>query len=841
MRKENEILRNLLIEKSPILFTGAGFSFGAIKSFDNNFEVPKNLEKFIKDNLLNLKSDDSDYEEILRYDLKETCSYVKDIKSKEELEKFLIDTYSGLKPRDFHKKITKYNWRKIYTTNIDDMIERIYKESNIAINIQNSKKENINLKKGEKCLSYYKLHGCINNKSEGFTFSNGEYTNMMVNLDYRLLTLCSDIQKEDIIFIGTSFEEPDIEYYLEFYRNAGYETKRGQIVFINPSPTLKLKRKAQELGAVIIKWTTEEFLEFIDKLNYNPQTIDKLIKQMKYEGFFRLNEIREIYKGDLSYFSKLYEGESIHWKDIFYEWDFIHPIEEDIINDIKNKNNFNVKSNVHCVTVVGKSYTGKSTILKRVAANLFNLGYDVIEYTGTEFNKNILVEYINLSINSKFVLLYDNASSGYPIIESLLKDKRINKELIILAGAREYYHNKKKYYLEDDFKSFREYILKNNIDREYASCILEKLSDKGFEGHLRVQKKEEEKLKLITKEKDLLTFMLKLNNGVKFKKNIKRDVDKAINIDNINKKIMISLALFDSLDVSYFPVELLKPIYNSSIDNLLNSSDGIFNMIKVTSNGIQIRNLYYAQDILNFAENEEKIECLYNVLVNIAAFVNEDKANTYREMFEQLTKEDRLRNQVKLSKLDIKKLYYKIKNWYENISYYWLQLGLIEQASSDFESASNHLQQAESIRPNTYQIQHALGRNYLRHANYVDDINFAIPLFEKGEEILIRLIENEEIKQPIAYSINCYLHEKINFINKFGLEISQNECKKIYEYMEIMINKRNGNYEERDIFLLTKFMRLLKEKGIYGVIKFTNNSKYSGINKLILERKIKVY
>jgi len=840
MSKESDILRNLLIEKSPILLTGAGFSFGATKNSSSDFEVPKNLDKFIKDNLLKLKQDDLDYEEIIKYDLKETCSYVKDVKSKEELERFLVDTYSGLVPKEFHKKIAKYNWRKIYTTNIDDMIESIYEKNGIKMIVQNSKKEKVDSNHKD-ALNYYKLHGCVKNKGEGFTFTNGEYTNMTVNLDYRLMNLCSDIQTEDIIFLGTSFEEPDIEYYLEFYKKAGYETKRGQLIFINPRPTSKLRRKANDLGAILIEWTTEEFLEYINNLNYNPEKINNITKKMTYEGFIRLHGIKEVYKSSSTHYSKLYEGNSIRWEDIFYEWDFIHPIEENIIEDIITKRNLIKKSNVHCLTIVGKSYTGKSTILKRVSAELLNLGYDVIEYTGKEFNKNLLVEYINLSTNSKFVLMYDDASPEYHIIESLLKNKKINKELIILAGSREYYHNRKKYYLQDDYKSFSEYIIKSDIDIKYANNILDKLYKKGFEGYLRSEKKQENKLRLITKEKDLLTFMIKLNSGVEFKRNIKRDVKEVVSKEQRNRKIMITLALFDSLDVNYLPTELLYIIYNSSVNQLLNDGDGTFNMLKIVDKGIQIRNLYYAEDILSLASEEEKINCLYDVLINIGVFVNENKANTYREMFEQLTKEERLRNQVKLSNLTIKDLFYKIKPWYENISYYWLQLGLIEQINFEFESASNHLQQAESIKPNTYQIQHALGRNYLRHANYLSDINFAKPVFSKGEDILVRLIENQEMNQPRAYSINCYLNEKINFINKFDLDVTHKECEKMFEYMKIMINKRKGSYEQRDIHLVIKFTRMTKEKGIFGVIKLSDSYEDSYIKKLILEKKIKIY
>ena len=73
--EKKERLKNILINKSPILFLGAGFSYGATKNNNLNEEVTKNLSRKIKTDILKLKEDDDYYDEINNYDLKDLSKY----------------------------------------------------------------------------------------------------------------------------------------------------------------------------------------------------------------------------------------------------------------------------------------------------------------------------------------------------------------------------------------------------------------------------------------------------------------------------------------------------------------------------------------------------------------------------------------------------------------------------------------------------------------------------------------------------------------------------------------------------------------------------------------------
>ena len=69
-------------------------------------------------------------------------------------------------------------------------------------------------------------------------------------------------------------DERDIDYYISQYENAGH-FRKGKLFFIEPYPTLKLQMRVERLEGTIIKWTTEEFLKFIKKINFNPTELEK--------------------------------------------------------------------------------------------------------------------------------------------------------------------------------------------------------------------------------------------------------------------------------------------------------------------------------------------------------------------------------------------------------------------------------------------------------------------------------------------------------------------------------------------------------------------------------------
>ena len=145
-----EQLKQLLIEKNAILFLGAGFSYGSENEFG---KLPKgdDLKKELFSIFIDKKIENEYLKEIEGYNLQEMCQIICFLKKK----------FKGAQPQDFHYKLTSYPWKKNYTVNIDDLVERIFLHNECKLTVQNTEKQK-NVE--DDSTEYIKLHGCVNSK-----------------------------------------------------------------------------------------------------------------------------------------------------------------------------------------------------------------------------------------------------------------------------------------------------------------------------------------------------------------------------------------------------------------------------------------------------------------------------------------------------------------------------------------------------------------------------------------------------------------------------------------------------------------------------------------------------
>lgn len=126
------LLKRILIYESPILFTGAGFSLGGKRGENEKIYSGKELKEEIIVNLLKYQKGSSEYNELKEASLSDVSEMCKSY-SPNRLEDYLTEVFSNCSPAPFHEIICKYNWKKIYTTNIDDLIENTIPPSKIIV------------------------------------------------------------------------------------------------------------------------------------------------------------------------------------------------------------------------------------------------------------------------------------------------------------------------------------------------------------------------------------------------------------------------------------------------------------------------------------------------------------------------------------------------------------------------------------------------------------------------------------------------------------------------------------------------------------------------------------
>lgn len=808
---ENELKRVLDFE-DPILFLGAGFSLGAKTKVGKVFPTGNELKKDIIVNLLKYSESTSEYLDLMNYSLSDICDHAEREKSSAHLTDFLVSIFQKSQPADFHHKINLRNWKKIYTTNIDDVIENSYKNLHRELLIQNFKRRST-IELGNK-LEYIKLHGCVNNPSEGLTFSTRSYLDtMLLQQDYRFSSLMFDMHSETIIFLGHAYSDFNIDFYLKLYENSGFKSSKGRLVFINPNPSIIFEGKAKILGASIIRWNTEKFFEFIEQnqsKKENAAQVAQLTTITRY-GFKNVKAIRDGLVPIKGYESDLYFGSQPDWKDIFDEWDFINP---ELIKEFQNflltlKEEFSGTFSIY-----GKSLSGKSAYLLRLGQILLSEGYEVWQFKGKYFNYFEFYKYIKANSDRKqFALVMDDSSYNYGGIKRLVSLIPSEQRLVVLTTSRISTHFRLRYNLIET--KFTEHYLEPKINKQYGVNILAKLKQKGYLGILKEKATDTEKLDHIINQNDVLTILYDITYGKGFIKRLNTELNPILEKESAERDFLFVLAIFDRLDLPYVPRELMSLLYGKESNVILERSEAF---IKHNyNNDLSIRTGFYLQTILRKATKNKIVAIIKSVLIAVSPHINESQQNYWNQIESAFIKEKQLKKRFDLNNSQIKSMLYELKNFLSESYNYWLQLGISEQLDKDFEKAMNHFRQAEVINPGSYMVKNAIGRNFLKQANNLDKESIARKIFEEGEDILLDLINKREEHQVRAFSTHTYIYEKINYFKKFKIKPSNSELKKLFDFLKNVIDKDPEDFMAKHIS--NYFMDYLRVSNRTNIIK----------------------
>lgn len=776
------------------------------------------IDKFIRDNV-----DEEIVKEIEQYELQDVCEFIDDfLKQYTELRNFLVKRLGNVKPASFHYNLITYPWKKIYTVNIDNLVEAVYRKSPNKLLVQNQLKQ----KTEPHDLEYMKLHGCVNGPINGLVFSRKEYNNLISGrMNFKLNDLGHDIQSETFIFIGASMDEADIDSYIIKYEQAGY-FRKGRMIFVDPKPTMKLRNRINSFSGILLEWTTEQFMKFLNTIHYNPDELEKCIKRLNYSGIYLYKDIVDNIEFAQIYESKLYEGYNCEWRDVLEDWLFESPYFEKLKQRIDQISYLD--GNTYCIALYGKGLVGKGCLLKQVGAWLDRQGYIVLEFKGKSFDYKELLEFMRNDTSKQYALLIEDASFYYKIIEQVFEKNDTNKKLLILTTSRNYYHIKKRYYLEGN--PYEEFEVKDKLDYKYAKIIYKKISEKGYLGEL--SRDEAQGCAEITKYRILPNLFIAITYGENFQERVQDSLNDLLeDYSEQGIKLFKELTLFEKVDVPYYPNEMLTARYSidfncfhKDVEKISASEAAIVDFIRIDGEGVSLKNKIILDKIWKLTVIREKEEIVYGILHYIAPYVSENDNNYWRVIFESLLKVDILEDRLHFSLTNILSLLYQLKEEYGEISYYWLQMGIAEQKKKDYVKALNHLKMAERIRPSAYQIQHAIARNYLKQANYVRNITEADELFKIGEQKMLELINSHEPYKDKAknFSIHCYILEKISFLDKYNRKISNDEIKRMKRWIDSILYTKDDYING----LLRAFIIFLKNNNKVDIISFKPRDPY---------------
>ncbi len=288
MRFDREVLFKELVKKHGFnVYLGAGFSVYARN--DEGESLP--LGDKINDKLIRLFELDT----TRNFSLSKTCQKIKR-DSKDLLEKVLKETYRVCDFDDEYLELTKMPIKNIVTTNIDDLIEKIYGSRESKVRVSDSKiygtleKQNM--------VNLYKLHGSVTYPfGERMSFTERELTDLFINDKGLFASVTYKLAACPTIFWGTSLQDANT---LELICNSeafGKSNMPKWVVVYPNEDNSNLIEDLEELGFYVIEADTKDLIIYLSKQSFTKHDDNDKYIYRKYRetfpGNFICNELKK--------------------------------------------------------------------------------------------------------------------------------------------------------------------------------------------------------------------------------------------------------------------------------------------------------------------------------------------------------------------------------------------------------------------------------------------------------------------------------------------------------------------------------------------------------------------
>ncbi len=162
--------------------------------------------------------------------------------------------------------IAGFRWKRIFTLNVDDALERAYETQ--ALPIQISQPLNYNSEYRDvrdlRVLPIVHLHGFARQPGDGYVFELAEYARSMSNNNIWANILAQLIRTEPFIVLGTSLEEPDLSFFLSQRDKVRPRGDSPPSVIVEPDPDDATAKDCEAFRMTLFEGKALDFLSEIN-------------------------------------------------------------------------------------------------------------------------------------------------------------------------------------------------------------------------------------------------------------------------------------------------------------------------------------------------------------------------------------------------------------------------------------------------------------------------------------------------------------------------------------------------------------------------------------------------
>lgn len=243
-----------LNEGRAAIFAGAGFSRSA------GFVDWKRLLEKVAEELNVTIEPHTDLVELAQY-------YVNETKSSHELSTAILNKFpSDAEPTDNHKIISSIPIGVYWTTNFDKLIEKSLEQSGKVFDVK-SLPESLAISKMGSQVTVYKMHGDVDNPDKTI-LTRDQFEKYPQTHQAFLNNFSYDLANRTFLFLGLSFDDPNLHYILKYVRGLYKENQRVHYYILR-----KVKREPTETDESYNDRKRKQELFIDDLKNYGIQTI----------------------------------------------------------------------------------------------------------------------------------------------------------------------------------------------------------------------------------------------------------------------------------------------------------------------------------------------------------------------------------------------------------------------------------------------------------------------------------------------------------------------------------------------------------------------------------------
>ena len=283
-------------------------------------------------------------------------------------------------------------------------------------------------------------------------FSRESYVRQMSAHNVWMTILAQLIKTDPFIIIGTSLDEPDLDYYLANRTPSSVREDRGPSILVSPDPDPIARHDCVEYGLLLFRGTCEDFLAYCDEAlpmrksirDLVPTDQDALLSdevssslRLSFWSDFSLVPSDATPQAGLSRFQY---GHPPSWSDLAANLDVSRPATARVISAVERSLRADDGDHRNLLMLFDATGTGKTTILSRCAFELSKRRITTLRCTATSRLEAKSTAAALDSIDEPLVLIVDDFAEQANQVASLLDES--NKPDLVILGAERLYRKR---------------------------------------------------------------------------------------------------------------------------------------------------------------------------------------------------------------------------------------------------------------------------------------------------------------------------------------------------------------------------------------------------------------